>query len=333
MKGSKFILPVLFLLLITSCIRKKIVSDTDNEMTQLGHYLFFDTKLSHNSTKSCSSCHNPEFAFTDGYRTSITASGEHLLRNAPSLINGASYKYYNWCDIFATSYKKQHVRPLFGQVPIELGLDKDSSNIFKTLASSLPYKNILEELNLTVINEALILEAISTYVTKLSSYNSPFDKYRLGDKLALNSEQKKGMNLFFSTRLNCVSCHPPPEFTLNNIHNKDSEIFRRVSIAGMDKGLFLTTHTLSDTFKFRIPGLRNVEFTAPYWHDGSIPNLKSLIKVHKNLSINGSKNPLDNALKTFSLNEHEENQLIKFLHCLSDSTIFANPLFKNPYNE
>jgi cytochrome c peroxidase len=109
----------------------------------LGRYLFFDTNLSLNNTKSCASCHDPAFAFTDGYRLSVTALGESTIHNAPSLINVAHLKAFDWANPTVTNLEKQMLRPLFGTHPIELGTNKKLEELKKYFKTFEPYKTLI----------------------------------------------------------------------------------------------------------------------------------------------------------------------------------------------
>ena len=117
MRSAFLILIVPILLLCASCNEQLDIDPKE----WLGQYLFFDTHLSTNNTKSCASCHNPTFAFTDGYRRSVSPLGENLRHNAPSLLNTERYKFYDWNNPKATNYIQQMQRPLYGKYPMELG--------------------------------------------------------------------------------------------------------------------------------------------------------------------------------------------------------------------
>jgi cytochrome c peroxidase len=126
---------------------------------QLGHHLFFDKNLSHNHTKSCASCHAPEFAFTDGYRTSISPLGENLKHNAPSILNASELHYFDWNNSSATTLEEQIHRPLFGTTPIELGLDKHWDEFVQYFMNNKFYKKKHQEAfgkNATLTQQQLI---------------------------------------------------------------------------------------------------------------------------------------------------------------------------------
>lgn len=283
---------------------------------KLGHYLFFETRLSFNNTKSCASCHNPEFAFTDGYRKSITSLGENVLRNAPSLINIKNYSYYTWADSTIRTLQNQHLLPLFGNHPVEMGLHIDSAKLFKMLSKREPYSSLLKKLGKSNLNENLVLNSISAYVKQIESFNSPYDKYQRGNREVLNGNQLKGMALFFSNEINCGRCHSLPNFTTNTGKNNFDKIFTKSEVEDLDSGLYSKTKIGSHIHKFRVPSLQNLSLTAPYFHNGSAATISDVLKIHPANS---------------KLTKNEEKYIIAFLFSLTDSTIFANRLFQNPF--
>ncbi len=318
---------------------------------ELGRYLFFDTRLSFNETKSCGSCHDPKFAFSDGYRKSITATGDIALHNSPSLINVAYQSYFDWADPSITSLEKQADRPLFNQHPIELGV-KGYENIILTRLQKDPYyKNQFlacfgEKDAFSFTN---IKKALAAFTSSLVSFNAPYDRYLKGDSLALSVSARQGMQLFLSEKLKCAKCHQPPTFFLNT-KNTDSlyvniglyNVANNNSYPANDAGLRMVTQKQTDDGKFKIPSLRNIALTAPYTHDGSVNNLEEMISIYaaggRNISKNvfGSGNGCANKnksalIKGFTITADEKKQLIDFLYALTDSTVLTNPSFQNPF--
>lgn len=318
----------------------------------LGRYLFFDTRLSYNATKSCASCHAPEFAFTDGYRTSITASGEMVLRNAPSLINSVEMKYLDWADPSVTTLEKQHERPLFGQHPVEMGVKGNEEEILARLKADTLYSKLFNgcypETEQPVVMDNVI-KAIAAYVRTLKSMNAPYDRYMAGDSAALSFSARKGMQLFFSKRLNCALCHQPPYFTRADRLGTTDSVYANIGLYNVgngnsypikDIGLARSTHDPNDNGKFRIPSLRNLSFTAPYMHDGSVEGLVEVIEIYAEGGRNVDFGPCagdgrinsrkDKRVKGFYLSDKEKGQLVDFLFSLSDSTLLLKTVFGNP---
>ena len=319
-----------------------------------GRYLFFDTRLSFNNTKSCASCHNPQFAFTDGYRRSTTATGDVVLHNSPTLINSALMRYYDWANPNIKDLEHQHQRPLYNTNPVEMGVAGFEREILKKLVADTLYTRLFQAafpLEKGSLNFKNITSCLAEYVRSLKSSNSPYDLHAKGKTNALSVSAKRGRDLFFSPKLNCASCHAPPNFTLaTKTANMDS-VYVNIGLFNVsnadhypatDPGLQAITGKAADNGKFRIPTLRNVALTAPYFHDGSVASLEEVIDIYaaggRNIITgpqvgNGQVNKLkDKRIKGFSISPEEKSALIDFLYALSDSTIFSNPNFQNPFN-
>ena len=331
-----------------------VTQEQERAMIETGRRLFFDTRLSANITKSCGSCHDPQFAFTDGYRRSITAYGENVKHNAPSLINIVFQNYFDWANPAVTTLEKQHERPLFNDHPAELGAKGNEVLILNRLKTDGFYKKKMANAFPGVkdpINFFSIISSISAFVRTLRSFNSPYDKFTKGDTAVLSSNARAGMKLFFSEKLNCSSCHAPTLFTLaTKTKNTDSIYFNTglYNVANKnkypdeDKGLADITNKTNDDGKFKIPSLRNVALTAPYMHDGSINTLEEVIDMYMNggrqiisgpLAGDGKNNNLkDKRINGFKLSPVEKKQLIDFLFSLTDSSVLTNPAFQNPFN-
>ena len=347
MAKKEILIFVICIVLIQCLPSNNKTNNTILYQQQLGQYLFFETQLSFNNTKSCASCHSPQFAFTDGYRTSITSMGENVLHNAPSLINAFYLKKYDWANPTATSLLAQIKRPLYNHQPTELGLNKHINELqlfFKndSLYSTLFKQAFPNEDSLFTLKQ--IENAIVAYEKILVSTQSNFDKNNL------SNEAKKGLKLFFSKRLNCASCHPPPYFTLATLTNNIDSVYANNGLYNVanenkyptnDNGIYSFTKNKKDDGKFKIPSLRNVQLTAPYMHDGSVATIDEVIDIYArggrnidygNYKGDGKLNQNKSQMITgFTLTKEEKSDLINFLTSLTDSAIFYKQLFKNSH--
>lgn len=326
----------------SNCVIKNSDKEFEN-LEILGRYLFFDTRLSVNNTKSCASCHNPKFAFTDGYRTSATALGENVSHNSPSLINVKYLKRFDWANPKNTDLSQQIKRPLFSENPIELGLQLHFNKLKNEIKSDSLYNVLFHNAfpnddSLFTLNQ--IEKALISYEKTLESNESDFDKNKLND-LA-----KYGYKLFSSKKLNCNNCHPPPYFTLAALTNNTDSIYANIGLNNFsknnlqsiyDEGLFTFTKKEEDKGKFKIPSLRNVMLTAPYMHDGSVTSIEEVIEIYarggriynnEDGRHNKNKHPL---IHGFIITEIEKKALIAFLNSLTDSSIFYKQKFQNPF--
>jgi cytochrome c peroxidase len=188
--------------------------------------------------------------------------------------------------------------------------------------------------------------AISTYEKMLVSQSSNFDKGEL------TPSAYNGLKLFTSKRLNCVSCHRPPYFTLATLTENVDSIYANIGLYNLenkneyptnDNGIYSFTYRPKDNGKFKIPSLRNVMLTAPYMHDGSVETSEEVIGIYArggrnidygNYKGDGKLNANKSKLVTgFSLSEKEKQDLIAFLTSLTDSSIFYKQSFQNPFTK
>lgn len=308
----------LFILVLAVCCSVFIIWNAQKTapekevFIQLGQKLFFDSRLSWNGSRSCSGCHHPDFGWSDGYRTSITPDGTPLLRNSPGLLNCADQQFFNRADPLTSTLESQHLRPLFHENPLELGLHLDSVAIFQKLSSDTGYVQLLQKLGVKHINGPLVVKSLSAFVKSIQGGQSKFDRH-LQKKLALNDKESKGWVVF--NQLNCISCHPPPHFTRNTKGATQSTAFVRLNSHQNDSGAYLRTGKMTDTFLFCIPSLRNVAITAPYLHDGSAMDLTQALELH-DLWMPGTAR---------DIKQVDKIHLIHFLHTLTDTNYVAIP--------
>jgi cytochrome c peroxidase len=340
------------------CISKYENSvNADSSIVTLGKYLFFDRRLSVNNTRSCATCHNPQFAFTDGYKRSLGAFADLHQRNTQPLFNLSYFKYLTAADSTIHNLVLQMNNPLFNTHPVEMGVGLNEEKILKAIKEDSNYNNLFKKsfpAEKNTVNWLNIKIAISRFVLTIISNNSPYDKYKNGDSNALTISQKNGMQLFFSTNSKCSSCHGGFNFSTPNItgNNSDTLFYYNVGLYNIngkgaypkyDEGLFALTKKDVDMGKFRVPSLRNLAFTAPYFHDGSSATLTDVLEVFCNggrkieqgvNAGNGIKNPFKHSLiKQLALSQKDKIDLINFLMSLSDATFISNPAFQNPFTD
>jgi len=335
-------------------IHNPVAVPANDATREAGRYLFYDTRLSFNQTKSCGSCHDPSMAFTDGYRRSVTAGGENLKHNSPSLVNAAFLNYYDWANPSVTSLEQQHERPLFNTDPVELGCRGNEKGILEQLRADKKYRSLFAAAfpgEKDAFDFKHIIRAIASFVGSIRSFNSAYDRYLKGDSAALSLSAKTGRQLFFSDRLKCASCHIPPHFTTASLTRNTDSIYFNTGLynilngdlyPGSDRGLVNLTKNSKDDGKFKTPTLRNVGLTAPYMHDGSVNTLQDVIATYeaggRNIKtgpdkgdgrLNKNKDPRING---FTLKDEERMALLDFLLSLDDSSVLSNPAFQNPFD-
>ena len=345
-KKSLFVFFALLLIFLINSFTNK--NEPIDLKVKLGRFLFYDTRLSFNNSKSCSSCHDPVFCFTDSYRTSGGATGFSVLRNAPSLINIRFQKSYTWADSSVNTLEKQMQFPMFNDNPVELGMKGNESTILSRLRNDPNYQKLFkkvfaDETDPFTVNN--LISCIASFERTFVSYQSAYDQYLSGNKNALSSSAIRGMKLFQSENLNCSKCHAGKDLGatketdyfntgLYNLNDEDS-------YPKEDQGLFEITHAENDKGKFRVPSLRNVFLTAPYTHNGTVNSLTEMIDIYarggRNIKtgINAgdgrsNKNKSD-LIKGFNISAEEKNDLISFLASLTDTSLLSNKKITNPF--
>ena len=281
----------------------------DNPMSvakvALGRRLFADARLSVTGEHSCQSCHSPQLAFTDGLARSRGATGETLPLNAPTLLNAAYNASLGWRDPAVRTFEQQMRGPLFNEHPRELGLAGHESEALRRLAAD---RDLAAEFSAAFPGEAApitmdnTIRAIAAYERTLLSASSAFDRYVFaGDHAALDAGQKRGMELFFSARTGCATCH-------GGINFAGAWVDRENPVA---EPVFADTGTGEKT---RVPTLRNLASTAPYMHDGRFATLDAVLDHYERLATRSE----DARLRRAPLTTEERNSLRVFLDSLSD---------------
>jgi len=238
-------------------------------LVELGKKLYFDPRLSKSGFISCNSCHNLSMGGTDNLKTSIGHNWNKGPINAPTVLNSSMNLAQFW-DGRAADLKAQAGGPIAN--PGEMAF---SHELTVDLLQSIP--GYVAEFNKSFGNEKITIDevtlAIAAFEETLVTPNSRFDKWLRGDKKALNKQELAGYNLFKSA--GCVACHNGPAVGGNSFQKMGLvEPYKASSPA---EGRVAFTKEEADRFKFKVPTLRNVELTYPYFHDGAANTLKEAV--------------------------------------------------------
>jgi cytochrome c peroxidase len=307
---------------------------------ELGRRLFFDKRLSADGQVSCASCHDPKLGFTDARPKAEGIGGRRGTRNTPTILNSMFNGGQFW-DGRATTLDAQALMPLIN--PDEMGnatLEQVVARIQKIPEYATGFKEVFARP--PAIDD--LAKAIAAYERTLVSGNSPFDRYISGDRAAMSDSALRGLGLFRG-KARCSICHnfnlSFPFLTDQNYRNTGIaannpafialtkaalEVARAGAIAeslealgkregASELGRFLVTGNALDIGAFRTPSLRNVELTAPYFHDGSAATLMDVVGYYAR---GGNESPSrDWELQTVSLSESEQRDLVEFLKSLT----------------
>jgi cytochrome c peroxidase len=242
----------------------------------LGKMLYFEPRLSEAHNISCNSCHQVGRGGVDARSNSIGHSWQHGGRNAPTVLNAVFNTAQFW-DGRAADLKEQAGGPIAN--PIEMGITKEHA--VEQLKSIPGYVEAFKQAYpgaADPITYANIEEAIAAFETTLITPNAPFDKYLKGDADALSAVQKEGLALFMEK--GCSTCHNGI-----NVGGGMYAPFGVVQKPGAeilppdDKGRIVVTKTADDEYVFKVPTLRNIELTGPYFHSGASWDLKQAVAV------------------------------------------------------
>ena len=292
----------------------------DNTFTQarwdLGKKLFYDPILSIDGSKSCASCHHTSLAFADSLPTSPGAFNRPGTRNAPSLANVAYQPYY-LREGSVPTLEMQVLVPIQEQNEFAHNI-VDIAEVLKTLPE---YVQMSQAAYGREPDAYVITRAIATFERTIISGNSAFDQFQNGNTGALTESEKRGKDLFFSSKTNCSQCHNGFNFT--NYAFENNGLYQTYADPGRERFTF----DAADNGKFKVPSLRNAEVTAPYMHDGSLITLRDVLNHYNG---GGNNHPNKNSLiKPLNLTQAEMDDLETFLKSLTDYSFINNTALSN----
>lgn len=325
------------------------------EKFQLGRHLFYDTRLSVNGTISCASCHHQNKAFSDGVTRPLGATGEQHPRNSQSLVNVAWYNNLTWGNPALALLEQQIMLPLFGDAPIEHGINEfNRDTVLSNIQSDVRYEALFaaafpqqdDALNGDLAWDNIV-KSLASFVRGMASFNSPYDRNELSESAT------RGEALFNSERLECFHCHAGYNFsdaTIDRSITSLETLFHNTGLYNIDglgaypepnTGRHELTGKPQHMGQFRAPSLRNIELTAPYNHDGSVATLEDVVRNYAaggrviasgpNAG-DGRISPLkDGFIVSFEISEQEIQDVVEFLKSLTDQQFITNPRFADPW--
>ena len=322
----------------------------------LGRHLFYDRRLSGNGTQSCASCHHQDKAFTDGLGTAIGSTGMAHPRGAQGLANVAYHATLTWANPSLVTLEKQMEVPLFGDDPVEMGVnDHNRAEVLARLHAEPVYAAKFA----AAFPEAAqpmgwgqVIQAIASFQRTLLSGHSRYDQYLQG-KAQLTVPETRGMALFFGEKAECFHCHGSFNFNDQIVHAASRVVetpFHNTGLYNLggtgafpehNRGVFELTALVKDMGAFRAPSLRNVEVTAPYMHDGSVATLEAVLDFYADggrriasgpYAGDGRLNPHKSELiSLIDLNAQDKSDLVAFLKTLTDPDFLQNPRHSDPW--
>lgn len=322
----------------------------------LGRHLFYDRRLSGNGTQSCASCHHQDKAFTDGLGTAIGSTGMAHPRGAQGLANVAYHATLTWANPSLVTLEKQMEVPLFGDDPVEMGVnDHNRAEVLARLHAEPVYAAKFAAAfpdAAQPVGWGQVIQAIASFQRTLLSGHSRYDQYLQG-KAQLTVPETRGMALFFGEKAECFHCHGSFNFNDQIVHAASRVVetpFHNTGLYNLggtgafpehNRGVFELTALVKDMGAFRAPSLRNVEVTAPYMHDGSVATLEAVLDFYADggrriasgpYAGDGRLNPHKSELiSLIDLNAQDKSDLVAFLKTLTDHDFLQNPRYADPW--
>lgn len=275
----------------------KAVVPENRDMVNLGKMLFFDPRLSKSGFISCNSCHNLSMGGSDNLKTSIGHKWQQGPINAPTVLNSSMNLAQFW-DGRAKDLKEQAGGPIAN--PGEMASSHDLA--VKVVASIPQYREKFKKaFGDDAVNIDRMTTAIAAFEEILVTPGSRFDKWLEGDKNALKENELEGYSLFKSS--GCTQCHNGP--AVGGTSFQKLGVFSRYETENPAVGRMEVTGKESDRNVFKVPTLRNIELTYPYFHDGEVATLEDAVKIMGKIQLN------------IDLKEDEVNKIVAFLKTLT----------------
>lgn len=309
----------------------------DNPLTvqgvSLGRDLFYDPILSLDSTISCASCHFPELSFTDARDFSVGVHGGVTARSSMSLLNVGFYYNDLFWDGRASNLEEQAFHPIVDEIEMDNTWDEVEIRLRRSEHYPEKFRKAFGILNTAEITQELATKALAQFERSLiSSGNSKFDKVMRG-QAGFTPQEQLGFDIFFDDDPElpdgeCFHCHSGSLFTNNDYMNNGLDAADDFN-AFSDKGRGAVTGEFIMNGKFRVPTLRNIEFTAPYMHDGRFNTLEEVLH-HYNSGGQVSEGK-DALIVPLGLNEEQLDAVRAFLSTLNDEDFLHNDAYSNPH--
>lgn len=269
------------------------------EKIALGKQFFWDKRWSRNGTVACVTCHEPNHGWADPRQFSVRFDGKPTPRHSPTLVNRLFSDAQQWTGQ-RTSLEDQAIK----------ASDQSPELLVKNLGAIPYYQEQHRKVFGTDLNPDGVAKAIAAYERMILSGNSPYDRFKAGDKKALSASAQRGLTLF-EGKARCVTCHASFNFSDENYHNLG---------VGMDKpnpdlGRFTVTKNDEHKGAFKTPTLRDVAKRPPYMHDGSLRTLDEVIAFYNK---GGMPNQwLSKEMRPLNLAAEEQKDLVAFMEALT----------------
>ena len=274
----------------------KIVN-IDQDWVLLGKALFHSPLLSQDNSVSCSSCHMISLGGDDGFALSTGVSNQKGERNSPTVLN-AVFNFRQFWDGREPNLTLQIEGPIHN--PVEMATNWP--DVVTKLKADSYFASTFAQLSPDAVNKENIVKALVTYEESLVTPGAPIDRYVMGDKTALTAQQVRGLNKFIS--FGCATCHQGKNIG-GNFYQKLGRIDAIPDKLSQDLGKYEFSKDPADKYVFKVPSLRNVAETAPYFHNGLVESLPEAVNIM-------AKSQLG-----MTISESDNRDIVALLHAFS----------------
>lgn len=275
--------------------------EIDTRWVNLGKALFITPLLSKTNTISCSSCHLIDFGGDDGFPVSTGINNAKGERNSPSVLN-SSFNFRQFWDGRAGTLSEQISGPVHN--PLEMG--SSWAEVIQKLSTDDFFNRSFRALDPQGVTTENIIKAITVYQESLITPNAPIDRFLLGDNSALTEQQQRGLNHFINH--GCTTCHQGVNIG-GNMYQKLGRVNEIPEILIQDQGKYRITNEEQDKNVFKVPSLRNVADTSPYFHNGAVDNLPQAVRIMASSQLGRD------------LPENEIEDIVALLHAFSSKVL------------
>jgi len=288
---------------------------TTPEKVTLGFMLFFDKRLAPDDSMACEGCHHIPNGYSSGAALDAKVGGGMNKRNAPSMLNLGYHTAFYW-DGRKPTLEATSAAAWAGQ----LGAKDKEADIASKLNAIPVYRAHFQRAFKADASKDNIAQALGSFLRVNVTHDAPWDANEAGNKESVLDDARKGFEIFRTA--GCAACHVPPLYSDSMFHH--TGVGWDKPEAERDQGRKDATKDEADSGKFKTPSLRNVDSTAPYFHDGSAKTLEEAVDYMLTGGGDRKKNPLlDEKLKPVKLKPEERTQLLAFLRSLTGIPDFA----------
>jgi cytochrome c peroxidase len=278
----------------------------------LGKQLFFDKRISGSGKNSCEACHYRHLGWTDGNKLSMKDDGTMNTRHTPTLYNVGYLTSWYW-DGRASTLEGQTMAAWKGQS------GADPVKIAAIINAVPGYAQQFQSVFGGAATPDNIVQALATYVRTKNSGDSPWDRFEKGDMNAVSADAKEGFYLFLG-KGRCAVCHTPPVYSNSDFYNIGLEAKKEKK----DLGRFNVTKKVEDTSAFKVPTLRSIALSGPYFHDGSVASLEEAVTY---MAMGGNDDPNKSPLlQKTDLTSAEIKKIVRYLESLTSDEKFERPV-------